>query len=356
MPRLQSQAKAGYYPTPGKVTELITRNLKPAWVHPMDTEDNVHRLLDPCCGTGLALQQIAASLEEKTFTKVETYGVELSQDRAQEASKRIEHLMVTDLFGTSIGNNMFSLLFLNPPYDNEASSSEGRKRTEVAFLQRCTPYLAPGSGVLIYIIPKGTIKNIARFLATHYNTIRCYDFPPEEREAHNQVLIMGLRKRTPYQDAKSEDTILGWTMNPETMEDPTQEDKYHNFSVPAWPKKEVYFTNLFFQPETVADEAAKSGLWQNQLIMQAIRPDTPPKHRPLMPLKQGHTAMLTAAGFLDNIELESDTGNRVLVKGHTYKEYIVTEDTPEKTVKQERMRTTVVKLDLDTGVFEDIKA
>lgn len=356
MPRLESQAKAGYYPTPEKVTKLIIQKLQPTAVSPVQGGNTVHRLLDPCCGTGLALQQIAASLEEKTHARVQTYGVELSQERAQEAAKRVDRIMVTDLFGTSIGNEMFSLLFLNPPYDDEANSAEGKKRTEVAFLQRCTPYLAPGSGVLVYIVPLGTIRHMAKFLASHYTSVRCYNFPPDEREAYNQVVIMGRRKSSPYADPRSEDTALGWMMNPETMEDLTQEDMYRDYAVPAFARGEVYFTNLFFHPETVADEAAKSGLWQNRIIMQSIRPDTPPKHRPLMPLRQGHTAMLTAAGFLDNIELESQTGNRVLVKGRTRKEYVVTEDTPDKTVRQERMQTTVVKLDLDTGVFEDIKA
>ena len=356
MPRLESQAKAGYYPTPEKVTLMIAQKLRPAGIAPIYMETNVHRLLDPCCGTGLALQQIAGDMETKTRTRVQTYGVELSQNRAQEAAKRLDNLMVTDLFGTSIGNEMFSLLFLNPPYDDEASSGEGKKRTEVAFLQRCTPYLALGTGVLVYIIPKGSIRHMARYLAAHYANIRCYNFPQDEREAYNQVVVVGRRKSEPYPDAKSEDMALGWAMNPETMEDLTQDDQYREFVIPALPQKDVYFTNLFFHPQTVADEAAKSGLWQNRIIMQAIRPETPTKRRPLMPLRQGHTAMLTAAGFLDNIELESETGTRVLVKGRTYKEYIVTEDTPDKTVSQERMSTTVVKLDLDTGVFEDIKA
>ena len=74
-----------------------------------------------------------------------------------------------------------------------------------------------------------------------------------------------------------------------------------------------------------------------------------------MPLRQGHVAMLTAAGFLDNLMLEQD-GTRILVKGRTFKEYEVTEETEEKVVRIERMRTSVISLDLDTGEFEDIKA
>ena len=74
-----------------------------------------------------------------------------------------------------------------------------------------------------------------------------------------------------------------------------------------------------------------------------------------MPLRRGHIAMLVAAGFLNNLVLEGD-GRRILVKGRTSKEMEMVEDSPEKEVHREKLRTTVVALDLDGGVIEDIAA
>ena len=65
--------------------------------------------------------------------------------------------------------------------------------------------------------------------------------------------------------------------------------------------------------------------------------------------------MLVAAGFLDNLVLESE-GRRILVKGRTSKEMTLVEDSPEKEVHRERLKTTVVALDLDDGEIEDIEA
>ena len=65
--------------------------------------------------------------------------------------------------------------------------------------------------------------------------------------------------------------------------------------------------------------------------------------------------MLVAAGFLDNLELESGN-SRILVKGRTAKEMILVDETPEKEIYRERMRTTVVALDLQTGEITDIDA
>ena len=74
-----------------------------------------------------------------------------------------------------------------------------------------------------------------------------------------------------------------------------------------------------------------------------------------MPLRKGHMAMLVAAGFLDNLCLESDD-QRILVKGRTSKEFVLVEDTEDKETYRERLRTTVVSLDLEDGQITDIAA
>ena len=77
--------------------------------------------------------------------------------------------------------------------------------------------------------------------------------------------------------------------------------------------------------------------------------------RPLMPLRKGHLAMLVAAGFLDNLELETPE-SRVLVKGQTKKEMVLVEEGETHDVYREQLRTSVVTLDLDSGRIERIEA
>ena len=74
-----------------------------------------------------------------------------------------------------------------------------------------------------------------------------------------------------------------------------------------------------------------------------------------MPLRRGHMAMLVSAGFLDNLVLEAD-GRRILVKGRTSKEMVMVEDSPDKEVHREKIKTTVVALDLHGGEITDIAA
>ncbi len=60
--RLEGVAKAGYYPTPPSVVERIAALIRPAAHSPRQAV----RLLDPCCGTGAALRQLADTVGGET--------------------------------------------------------------------------------------------------------------------------------------------------------------------------------------------------------------------------------------------------------------------------------------------------
>ena len=123
---------------------------------------------------------------------IETYGVELHAERAQEAAEQLDHALSSDLFRCSIANRTFNLLWLNPPYDHDRED----KRVEHAFLTHCSRYLEP-DGVLVYIIPRAQIATSARFLTTNYRRVRAWSFPEPEVEAFDQVVVMGVRKPQP---------------------------------------------------------------------------------------------------------------------------------------------------------------
>ena len=163
--RLAAQYKAGYYPTPPRVVEMIASL---AQARSMGRGEHTLRILDPCCGAGDALAQLAAAIERPDGARVETYGVELHTGRAHEAKERLDHALGTDLFQTSIANGAFGLLFLNPPYDFDSAVDE--KRTEQAFLRQTTRYLAVG-GLLVFVVPLRRLAESERYLASHLSLI-----------------------------------------------------------------------------------------------------------------------------------------------------------------------------------------
>ena len=344
--RLAAQAKGGYYPTPERVVDLIADLIHtPSGYYYRERESL--RILDPCCGAGDALQRLVEGLSRPNALAMETFGIELHRDRAEEAEARLDHVLAADLFATSIANGAFGLLYLNPPYDYDSED----KRTEHAFLTQTTRYLAE-DGLLVFIVPRQRLAVSARYLSTHYGRMRCWAFPDPERQVFDQVVLFGFRKTDPVPDATAESMVLEWAVG---EPEPLRSHAYTEFTPSTTPVGDILFTTRTVDPVAAAAEARRSGLWISTEITDTLWPASDSRTRPLMPLRRGHMAMLVAAGFLNNLVLEADD-RRILVKGRTSKDMVLVEDAPEKEVHREKLTTTVVALDLDDGQIEDIAA
>ena len=294
--RLAAQAKGGYYPTPERVVDLIADLIHTPSGHYNRGRDTL-RILDPCCGAGDALQRLAENLDRPNSISIETYGVELHRDRAEEAEKVLHRTLAADLFATSIANGAFGLLLLNPPYDYDSED----KRTEHAFLTHCTRYLAE-SGLLVFIVPRQRLAVSARYLSTHYGRMRCWAFPDPERQVFDQVVLMGYRKADPVPDATAESMVLEWAVGePEPLRSQRNSYSYTEYSPATTPSGDILFTTRTVDPVAAAAEARRSGLWTSTEITDTLWPANDNRTRPLMPLRRGHMAMLVAAGFLNNL-------------------------------------------------------
>jgi SAM-dependent methyltransferase len=342
--RLEAQAKAGYYPTPPTVVELVATLI----TTPQGTRSAVLRLLDPCCGTGAALGQLAGLLAGQQSTEsIETYGIELHRERYEEARQHLSHALCSDVFQVSVANGAFQLLWLNPPY----AYDDEKLRQEHKFLLHCTRYLCEG-GVLVFIVPQARLAVSARYLASHYHRLTCYRFPDPEYDSFQQVVLLGVKKAGPSPEAAAEERVKAWSQ--EALP-PLPADGSPTYSLPTSKPGTVLFSSRSLDPEVMVEEARRSGLWASPALQDRLWLAETGTTRPLMPLRRGHLAMLIAAGFLNNLCLEAN-GQRVLVKGRTYKEFVLAEATEETETYREVLRTSVVALDLDTGEFMNIQA
>jgi len=345
--RLAAQAKGGFYPTPARVVDLIAPlifNLSGTY---RNDNAEVLRILDPCCGAGEAARQLADQLRSRSSIAIESFGIELQRARAVEAQSQLDHLLAADIYRCSIANRAFGLLWLNPPYDHDGE----QRRVEHAFLMHCSRYLTPG-GLLVFIVPRKQLAVSAGYLASHYRRLSCWAFPEPEREAFDQVVVLGERKSEPAPDRYGERELARWAAG---ELEPLDGDLQPLYDAPPTAAGEILFTTRTIDPEAAAAEARSSGLWRAAAVTDALWPQADLHARPLMPLRRGHLAMLVAAGFLDNLELEAN-GSHILVKGRTWKSFVLVDETPEREVFQERLRTTVVALDLKSGAISEIDA
>ena len=333
--RLEAQAKAGFYPTPSKVIDIIT-----TWIG--EKMPGPRRLLDPCCGTGDPAAQIA------TAAGCDAYGVEINTGRAKTAKNLLSKVVAGNLFSVRARPGAFSILYLNPPYDFDAEDG----RTELSFLKHTLPYLTP-RGLLLFVVPQKRITSrIARVLSAYFEDLKVRRFPADEFQAFGQIVIAGFKKAR----AEIDGEVLASLTQIQSMDLPEIHRKEFSFTVPAV-GRDFFIRSSEFGPDELAEELKESALWREPTLgLLEENERTRPALQPLMPPRKAHLAMLIAAGLINNQTLEAN-GKRLLIKGTSKKVIDRFEEETEKGIKiteRERIVTQINAFDLKTGEFLQI--
>jgi predicted RNA methylase len=334
--RLEAQAKAGFYPTPAEVVEIIQ-----TWIG--EKAPGLRRFLDPCCGTGEPAARIAAA------AGCEAYGVEINTERARVAKKLLNKVVAGDLFSVRARPGAFSILYLNPPYDFDADDG----RAELSFLKHTILYLTPG-GLLLFLLPQARITNrIARVLSAYFRDLKVRQFPAQEFQAFGQIVIAGVKKARAEIDGE---TFTCLTQIP-TADLPEMRRKEFSFGIPAV-GKDFFIRSSEFGPDELAEEIKTSSLWREPVLglLRREEEQTRAAIQPLMPPRKAHLAMLIAAGLINNQVLEAN-GRKLLIKGTAKKVIDRSEEETEKGIKiteRERIVTQINAFDLNTGEYLQI--
>ncbi|MFP4345919.1 MAG: DUF6573 family protein [Anaerolineales bacterium] len=305
MARLRNAEVMGYFPTPPTVTTLIAR-----WLKAPGAEDGCRwRLLDPCAGEGAAARQLVDTLGGN----VESWGVELSPQRAARAAEVLDKVYNTAWQSTRASKESVSLLYLNPPYDFDLDGED--RRLEIEFLRRTVNTLIYG-GVLVYIIPRRILGYLTavRMLAGHFENVVVRRFPEGEYERFNQVVVFAQRKRyqTPTQEAVEAIRSL-YEAEILPLDDPPADS--WPVTLPCAPlQARFYRTDV--SPQEQVQAAYRAG-WAPELL-EALAPQEARTWRPLWPLKQGHTAMAMSSGLLDVLSIRQND-RPLIVKGRVVK-------------------------------------
>lgn len=347
--RLEGQAEGGYFPTPPRVVQMLDE-----WLYINRYGSGNVRILDPCAGKGVAVAALGALLRRHNENvKVETYGIEENDNRSKAAAGKVDRFLSADFFTTTATEGEFSVLLLNPPYDH----SVDKRRMEFKFLRESTKLLSRNGGILVFLIPENTIPLHLSYLTANYEQLVFRRFPQPEYDRFKQVVILGTRKWREEPDEYLSDNILR-ALKTETIPPLDREDNSnrHYQALPSHtPSALVEFSAERFDPKMALTAMAKNDPFELKEITDLILPpaiDT--RTRPLTPLRKGHTALLLAAGLINNLVLEKGD-DRIIIKGQAHKQTAVTERTRAKYVETEQLHITVRALDLKTGLFSTIR-
>jgi hypothetical protein len=314
--RLAGQIKQGYFPAPPAAIASILRHLK----IPDPPPDSQFRredinILDPCAGEGKALVQLAEGLG---VSKGHVFAVELNASRAgriAEAYPDVRLLGPCSFEATRITKHSFSLVYLNPPFDDEFG---GGGREEVKFLRQALDLLVPG-GILVFVCPVNQVyghHDMCELLDVWFDQIELYLFPDSCR-SFRECVVFGRRRKVALtreliykQGILSNRGISGSSVAPiaklARLGDPQflQWDYGQPVGTSRKPELDVWelpfslapkrFQKTALTDEELECEMARSPLYET-LRQRVVRPIK----RPPLSLNKGHTSLLLLTGLLD---------------------------------------------------------
>jgi hypothetical protein len=296
-------------------------------------------LLDPCCGTGDALQILA----EQVAPTGATYGIELDTERAARATYMIQRVLQGSIFEAQIEPpGAFGLLWLNPPYEQDPCG----ERTELTFLKRATPWLAPG-GVLVWILPESVARDegTASWLWLHYEQISACRVAQAEYPIYRQVVIIARRRQGPPCD-----------LIPSIISDWRERDWPYLDNQPPRPMYTIPATTpptRFAMPRAVSAEriaADRPALARTLATLFGWDRGPTTAVRPLLPLRTGHIVALLTAGYLNGRVAET-----LVIKGYAKRHQTERVDEEQaKVILTDTYAVGIRVLDLANGRWYDL--
>ena len=150
-------------------------------------------------------------------------------------------------------------IFLNPPYGDECSGDENRRREET-FIRKTFPSVIRG-GVVALIIPKYIMRGeLANYLCRHLDNI-IVGLSPEQR--FKQVIIIG-RKIDPKL-ATNLTRRVNDVMHHVTHETPFENEIKNPFAIPVIKESTIEITKIRASSEDIQSVLSqrKHTLWEN---------------------------------------------------------------------------------------------
>ena len=296
--RLMNNIKLGYYPTDPDNIALLLRGIR----FPEGVTTN---LLDPCCGCGKALRQLAQG------NNCYAYGVELDESRAEEAQTRLHRVGFGSFFHSSISREAFHLLFLNPPYLSVINESGGRSRHEKRFLIESLPALAYG-GLLIYVIPYYRLTpDICRILVDNFDDLTVWRFTESEFRKFKQVAVLGVRKPrgTELQDTLWLEELASAPMSIRSLAEMPEE----RYALPDHPIEVNTFKGERFNQKELEQQLRRCNSFAQMMARSEL--DSGVK-RPLLPLSISQIGLIGGSGMINGL-IACDTPH--IIKGRIVK-------------------------------------
>lgn len=282
--RAQGQARLGFFPLPSVEAKRLSN-----WL----SFEEPFSALDPCVGDGVAFSHLLS------HTAALRYGIEIDAYRSEQAKAvKIETLQANTM-DVRCQAETASLLYLNPPYDWEAGSTNNQ-RLEFVFLEHTYRWLKPG-GVLLFVIPQPRLAKCARLLSEEFQDLRVLRLTEPSCVQYKQVVVLGTRRKR--RSRLSDSALLEgvrWLEGLLQKPDLEQLGEHAEFRYVVPASGPLALTHVGIPLDEVEDLLLESAAYrQASRILLPRQRDV--RGRPLTPLHGGHVGLLCTAGMLNGV-------------------------------------------------------
>ncbi len=299
MARSAARLKMGYYPLPPSEAKNIRSLL---------TFSGPCSVIDPCAGTGTALNLITAG------APVVQFGVELDTGRAEEAAKSGIRMIQGNVFDAHAKVESFSMLYLNPPYDSEINLT-GNRRLERLFLEHTNHWLVQ-QGVLVFVISFEQFSDCAGILSANFTRLCAFRMADAESVRFRQIVVYGVRRNvrgSAHEENLRRIRVLAQHGGYERLPELTP-GAVEPYVVPRSGEAALIYRGLPY--DAIEDLLPHSAAWKQ--AAQILLPSADMAiGRPITPLHGGHVGLLCTAGLLNGVFGQGD--NRHIARWRSVK-------------------------------------
>ena len=279
-------------------------------------EDRPIRILDPRPRMGESITGFKALMPENTIT----YAAAVPEREGNLTKQVFDKVALGTLKGSTISNEAFDILFLQPPITLEKQSERLLIKKEKDLIRDTIKYLRPG-GYLVLLLPHFRFyKDICLILAKNYTDFQVRKFSGSNFDKTGVVFLIAKKK------AKSKD---GKEVNPKDYQklrhlynlDKVEYIINENFEEVYLPEGETevkFFRGSVLDIDEIKNIFENSGsmnqFWKEQEVEKlSENPQNPP-----LPFNTGQLGLVLTSGALDGVVNEG-RGHYHVVKGRVVK-------------------------------------
>lgn len=316
----------------------------------INTNKNEISLFSPQCGDGTNERRLTDLIKRKhNNINVKFYGLEEEGNGATDAKTKLTKVIKGSLKGSTISNEAFDVVFLNPRITVETSLKEDGKlydTNEDILLKNSLRYLKDG-GLFVYVIPyyafTPSMKLYLSKWIKDYVVLQHYENNDNSRNDMKFITIMGRKEYNPsYSDTFTEFNFLNY--------DTLNRDTTIKYDLNLSDVEIKLFRGSVLDDEEIDNLIMSDGLYEDffkdvQYVYDVT--DT----RPLLPFNIGQIGLILSSGSLDGV-VEEANGVKHVIKGMTVKESdTVTESSVDARGNAITESTTTVRNKVQISAF-----